>query len=174
MPASHDFVQFLDQLRDLAQPLATKDLYRFSDLNKADLAALEAAWPEMPLERRRSLMQDLGEISEANFEVQFDAVYRLGLEDADAGVRAAAVANLWESEEPALIVPFLDLMQHDADEAVRAAAASALGRFVYLGEVDDLPKPQARRIEDALLSVINGPDSLAVRRRALEAVSFSG
>jgi HEAT repeat protein len=56
---------------------------------------------------------------------------------------------------------------------VRAAAASALGRYVYLGEVEDLAESQARRVEEALLAVINGPDELEVRRRALEAVAFS-
>nr|MBP7694601.1 HEAT repeat domain-containing protein [Anaerolineales bacterium] len=56
---------------------------------------------------------------------------------------------------------------------VRATAASALGRFVYLGEMEELPAKQARRVEDALLAVIAGPDELEVRRRALEAVAFS-
>jgi regulator of sigma E protease len=166
-PAREGFVHMVGMLMLLA-------LYLFSDLGRDDLAALEAAWPEAPVERRRSIMHDLGEIAEANFEVLFDPVFRLGLEDEDAEVRATAVANLWESEAPELIAPLLDLMLHDPALAVRTAAASALGRFVYLGEVEELPAAQARRVEDALLGVIGGDDDLEVRRRALEAVSFSG
>jgi len=56
---------------------------------------------------------------------------------------------------------------------VRAAAASALGRYVYLGELEELPAAQVRRVEAVLLDVIHGDDELEVRRRALEALAFS-
>src|SRR5690606_4713598 len=78
-----------------------------------------------------------------------------------------------ESEDAALIAPFIDFLQHDPDPLVRAAAASALGRFVYLGELEELSEAHKRRVEDALLAVIGGGDDLEVRRRALEAVSYS-
>jgi HEAT repeat protein len=172
--ASPDFARVLEQLRDDAHTFPARALYQFSDLDRQDLAALEAVWPQVSVERRRSVIQDLGEIAEANFEVRFDQVFRLALEDEDAEVRAAAIMNLWEEEEPDLIAPFLRLMQQDPGARVRAAAASALGRFVYLGEVEEIPEKQLRRIEDALLATITGNDELEVRRRALEAISFSG
>lgn len=174
MATTPEFAQVLEHLRDASSPFPPIELYQFSDLSRQDLAALEAVWPQTPLERRRSVMQDLGEIGEANFEVRFDDVYRLGLQDEDAEVRTLAIQNLWESEAPDLIAPFLDLMQQDPSAEVRAAAASALGRFVYLGEIDDIPARHARRVEDSLLAVITGNDELEVRRRALEAVAFSG
>ena len=173
MPVSNEFAHVLSRFIDLSQPLPPADLYHFSDLGRDDLAALEAVWAKVPAERRVALLQDLGEIGEANLEVQFEAVFRLALEDEDPDARASAVENLWESESPQLIVPFLELLQHDPAPLVRATAASALGRFVYLGEMDELPAKQARRVEDALLAVIAGPDELEVRRRALEAVAFS-
>lgn len=174
MAASPEFARVLEQLRDGAHSFPAKALYQFSDLNKHDVAALEAVWPQVAVERRRSVIQDLGEIAEANFEVRFDQVFRLALDDEDAEVRAAAVTGLWEEEEPALIAPFISLMQQDPGPKVRAAAASALGRFIYLGEVDEIPERQLRRIEDALLGTIGSGDELEVRRRALEAISFSG
>ncbi len=176
MPAAteRDFSQILTHLREASQPFPAAELYHFSDLNKKDIAALEAAWAEVPVDRRRSLIQDLGEISEANFEVTFEAVFRLGLEDEDAEVRATSIRNLWEVEEPDLIAPLIDFLQHDPDPNVRAAAASALGRFVYLGELEEIPAPQAHRVEDELLASIRGQDDLEVRRRALEAIGFSG
>lgn len=174
MAASPDFARVLEQLRDDAHTFPARALYQFSDLNKADLAALETAWPQASPERRRSVIEDLSEIAEANFEVRFDLVFRLALEDEDAEVRATAVTGLWEEEEPDLIAPFLGLLQHDPAAKVRAAAASALGRFVYLGEVEEIPEKQLRRIEEALLATSNSQDELEVRRRALEALSFSG
>jgi len=175
MPASteRDFPQVLEHLRDMSQPFPAAELYHFSDLNKKDIAALEAVWPEVPVERRRGFIHDLGEISEANFEVMFEAVFRLGLEDEDGEVRAASIRNLWEVEEPDLIAPLIELRRHDPDSNVRAAAASALGRFVYLGELEEIPEAQARRVEDELLATFRGQDDLEVRRRALEAIGFS-
>jgi HEAT repeat protein len=174
MAATPEFTRVLARLRNAAQPFPPGDLYQFSDLAGPDLAALEAAWPEVALGRRRDLTDDLDEIGEADFELNFEAVFRLGLEDEDAAVRASAIHGLWEAEDPALIVPLVDFMQHDPAVEVRAAAASALGRYVYLGELDDLPRPQARRVEDTLLDVVRGQDEVEVRRRALEAVAFSG
>ena len=71
------------------------------------------------------------------------------------------------------MAPFIDYMLHDPDPLVRAAAASGLGRYVYLGEMEELPAAQVKRVEDNLLAVINGDDELEVRRRALEALAYS-
>ena len=159
MAVSPEFAQLLDRLKNPDQPFPAADLYHLSDLGRP--------------ERRRAIMVDLGESGEANLVVQFEGGFRRALEDEDAQVRAAAVANLWEVETPALIAPFLELLRADPDAGVRAAAASALGRYVYLGEVEELPARHARRVEEALLAVIRGGDELEVRRRALEARSFS-
>jgi HEAT repeat protein len=167
------FSRVLEALRNVDQLFPPALLYHFSSLQGPDLAALEAAWPGVEVERRRSILIDLHEIGEANFEVSFDAVFRLALEDADPEVRATAIRGLWEAEELDLVAPMMDLMQHDPAPTVRAAAASALGRYIYLGEVDDIPALMKQRIEDALLAVIRGPDLLEVRRRALEAIGYS-
>jgi HEAT repeat protein len=173
MPASPEFLQVLARLHDLDHPFPPIDLYQFSDLGGANLAALEAAWPALALVRRRAVVDDLAELAENNFEVNFETVFRLGLEDVDAEVRAQSIRSLWEAQDPALIAPLLDYMLHDPEVDVRAAAAGGLGRFVYLGEVDDLPAPQARRVADALLAAVRGTDDVEVRRRALEAVAYS-
>ncbi len=173
MPTTPEFSLVLERLRDLEQPVAMSNLYHLSDLSGADLAALERTWAELPTERRQSILADLNEIGEANFEVTFEAVFRLGLDDEDPEVRATAIRALWESEDPTLIAPLIDFLHTDPDIHVRAAAASALGRFVYLGEVEELPEGQARRVEDALLGVIGGPEPLEVQRRALEAVAYA-
>ena len=174
MTASIDFATVLEQLRDTSRPFPPISLYQLSDLAAPDLDALEAVWNDLPTERRHNLLQSLADLSEANFEVNFETLFRLGLDDTDSGVRATAIRALWESEDPTLIAPFIDFLQHDPDPLVRAAAASGLGRFVYLGVLEELTPTQKKRVEDALLAVIGGQDELEVRRRALEAVSYSG
>ncbi len=173
MPTTPEFSLVLERLRDLDQPVAMSNLYHLSDLAGADLAALERTWAELPTERRQNILADLNEIGEANFEVTFEAVFRLGLDDEDPEVRATAIRALWESEDETLIAPLIDFLHTDPDIHVRAAAASALGRFVYLGEVEELPAPYARRVEEALLGVMGGPEPLEVQRRALEAVAYA-
>lgn len=169
------FTQVLAHLRDEGRPLPGFELYHLSDLDRQELALLEAVWPEIPLARRRSIVQDLADITEANFEVSFGPVFRLGLEDDDAEVRATSINGLWEEEDPKLIAPLIDFLHHDPDPGVRAAAASALGRFIYLGEIEEIPESHLRRIESGLLAVITaGENEPEVRRHALEAIAFSG
>jgi hypothetical protein len=173
MSSDDSFNSVLTRLRDTSQPVPMASLYQLSDLSGAELQAFEDFWAELSTERRQAIIQNLQEIAEANFEVTFDAIFKLALEDESPEARATAIRSLWESEDPALMAPFIDYMHHDTDPLVRAAAASALGRFVYLGELDEVPAAQAARVEDNLLEVIHGDDDLEVRRRALEAIAFS-
>jgi len=173
MASDEAFATVIARLRDTSAPVPTASLYHLSDLAPNEQATLEAAWLEMSTERRQAILQDLHEISEANFEVSFDSVFRLALDDDSPEVRAVAIRALWESEDPTLMAPFINFMLHDTDPLVRAAAASALGRYVYLGELEEIPQAQMQRVESALLDVIHGDDELEVRRRALEALAFS-
>ena len=81
MSTNEGFKSVLARLRDTSQPVPMASLYQLSDLAGADLAAFEAFWPELSTERRQAIVQNLQEISEANFEVSFDAIFRLALED---------------------------------------------------------------------------------------------
>jgi HEAT repeat protein len=89
-------------------------------------------------------------------------------------VRLTAVRLLWEYEAQDLIPLFLRSLQTDADAGVRAAAATALGKFVYFGEVDKLTTRTRSHLEENLLRVAQGEDDPLVRRRALESLGYSG
>jgi len=68
----------------------------------------------------------------------------------------------------------LDMAQNDPAVPVRAAAASALGRFVLLGELDRLPAQRQRAIEEVLLTLIRSHgEDIEVQRRAVEALACS-
>jgi hypothetical protein len=149
--------------------------YRLSALPRDDLAALEEAWPGLPVERRRALLADLNVVGEANFEMDFRAVARMALDDDDGEVRRRAIACLWEDHTPSLMRRLMDMLTHDPAAETREAAASALGRFVLMGELEELPEGTTAPLEDLLLAICREPaEPLDVRRRALEALGYSG
>ncbi len=146
----------------------------FSDIEKADLEALRSIWPQVKVDRRVSLMEDMEEISDADTLVSFENVARMALEDTDPRVRATAIRILWEFDDPRMSQTFRKMLREDSEGIVRAAAASALGRYIYLGEIEEIAQDLLHEIEEDLLRAHAGQDEELVRRRALEALGFSG
>ena len=164
----------LKHLADESQPLSVAKLYALSNLEKDDVERVKAAWPAVPGERRSAAMRHLADITESNFEVNFEPVFRLALGDAEPSVREAALDGLWEDEDPALIPTLVKLLQADPAQEVRAAAASTLGHFVYLDEIEEIPSGRITPALQALRTTIaSTSEPLEVRRRAVEAISFS-
>lgn len=167
---------FEDLLKKIATSpeVHTANLYNLSMMGRADLETFQKIWPTISDQRRRDVMHELVEIAEANFEVDFDPVFLLGLGDEDANVRASAISGLWENQNPILIEPFVHLLRTDEAVIVRAAAATALGQFIKLRELEELSHFQVSLAEEALLETIRqGREDIEVRRRAVEAIAFS-
>lgn len=172
-PSEIPFHKLLDALLDVETPLNPRYLYRLSDLEEAELELLRTTWPKIPAWRRQALLEDIEELNESDMLLSFESLARFAVQDEEAKVRLLAVRILWEFEENSLIPVFLRLMTTDDDREVRAAAASALGRFVYAGELEEIPPATMKSIEDRLLSVVNGNDVPEVRRSALESLGYS-
>jgi HEAT repeat protein len=172
-PSEIPFQELLDALLDEDHPFHPRYLYRLTDLESVDLASLEKTWPRVSVWRRQALLEDLEVIGESDYVLSFEAVGRLGLGDEDPQVRINAIRLLWDFESNDLASIFARMMRADSDAQVRAAAASALGKFVYLGEVDKLPAIKKKDLEESLLEVTRGEDVPLVRRRALEALGYS-
>lgn len=166
--------QVLTALLDTSTPFPPTYLHQFSDLEGSNLEALRSIWPQINPQRRYNLLEDLEELAEADTLVSFDNVARLGLDDPDPRVRTVAVRLLWEDEDPRLVPVFLRILQQDANIDARAAAATALGLFIYLGELEELDEKILHQVEDRLIEVMRGSDDTLVRRRALESLGFSG
>jgi HEAT repeat protein len=167
------FESLLNQIATDEQ-LHLSSLYILSKMDQASLEIFRETWPAIPPQRRSSIMQNLVEISEVNFEVDFDPVFLLGLGDEDAEVRAWAINGLWENQNPALIDPLLHLLRTDETALVRAAAATALGQFIYLSEIEKLDSDRTIPIQEALLETIYQPaEDIEVRRRAVESIAYS-
>lgn len=162
----------LDHLADNDQPLVSSKLADLSKLSPEEVGLFEQAWVAIEPERRRQIMYRLVELAENDAKLDFDSIFRSCLNDQDAEVRSKAIEGLWESEDTSLIDPLINLLRQDSSEKVQAAAATALGKFVMLVELNKLRSSYKSKIEHVLLSVI-GHESrpVEVRRRALEAVA---
>ncbi len=88
-------------------------------------------------------------------------------------MRRRAIQNLWECEDPSLGEHLAALVGTDPATEVRATAAAALGRFVYLGEVDEIDEQLLRQVEDRLLAAQRDDQDAAVRLRSLESLGYS-
>ncbi len=105
------------------------------------------------------------------------------LDDSDPEVRAEAIACLWLDPEPRWIDVLISKVDTDVHADVRAHAISALGRYVYEGEIAmdegwDSPNVSIRpeeytRVTDFLFRIAQDLDeALETRRFAIEALSF--
>lgn len=172
-PTEIPFSKVIQALLDESKPFHPRYIYRLSDLSSKDLATLEATWANVSQRRRQAVLEDVLEMTENDYLLDFSHLGRLALQDQDPLVRVLAIQSLDEYEEPDFASIFLEMMTQDSDLQVRAASASALGTFIYLGEIEELPQQVFREVEDGLLRVTQGKDAVLVRRRALEALGFS-
>ena len=53
---------------------------------------------------------------------------------------------LWEYEDEKLIPTLIELLKVDFDPIVRSQAAAALGKYVYLGEIEEI-HPNLLRVD---------------------------
>ncbi len=168
--------QILAKLGDSSTPLAHRDLRQLSDLGSDQVADLLAAWRPIGVERRRAILRAMNDLAEDNIEFDFRDVSTAALDDDDATVRRRAAEGLWEDERPSTLRRLLEQLDSEADGAVRAAIALALGHFAFLAATDELRPRAAAPLRAALLaaagSAEHGPEA---RRRALESAGyFSG
>jgi HEAT repeat protein len=160
------------ELGNCDKPLLNSRLVELSNLNSAQLKLFERAWETIETKRQRQIIYRLVELAEDNFELNFDSIFKGRLSDQDAEVRSKAIEGLWESEEASLIDPLINLLEQDSSEKVQAAAATALGKFAMLAELEKLRPSHKSKLCQALLTVINNKSRpLEVKRRALEAAA---
>jgi HEAT repeat protein len=167
------FSDVMAQFRDGVSALSSPMLYALTAPSSSDTRQFRQEWSSLPVEQRRRIITALAEQAEANFELDFDALFRVAMDDADGQVRTVAIDGLWEDEEPSLIASLVRTLQKDQTPSVRAAAASSLGRFVLLLDLEELDESYASSIHSVLAEKIHDPaEELEVRRRAVESIAY--
>lgn len=150
-----------------------EELVELSDLDQDQVKHLAKNWGGISVNLRRTLVEELGKQADANISLSFEQINRLGLDDADEQVRERSILNLWESEDPSLVEPIINRLTSDPSEKVRAAAASALGPFVLIGETQGLPREKLVDIENALLEIHSSSKDEHVHCKCLESLGYS-
>jgi HEAT repeat protein len=173
LPKPIAITKLIDSLLDDNTPFPPLFINRLSDLAPEDAALLADAWPKVSLRRREALLEDLEETHLADDLLSFEAVGRLALKDDQPSIRIQAISILDEYELVDLLPVFVDMAEYDPDSGVRSKATSALGIFIYMGEVDDISSKKLKVVEECLLRQVSGSDNSLVRRKALEALGFS-
>jgi hypothetical protein len=169
----YNFKEIKAALLDSDTPFPATLLYYFSDISREDLKKLEAVWPKVDTIRRRGLLEDMENLAEGDTLLFFDHVAVMCLEDEDPVARATAIRLLWQSKKEHLVPRFLTLLKEDPEAIVRAAAATGLGMFVYLGELDEIEQSLYDEVVESLIKVHLSSDEMLVRRRALESLGYA-
>jgi HEAT repeat protein len=160
-------------LLDNTKPFPPASLYFFSDIAPADLDQLSQVWPEVWIERRRGLLEDMENLAEGDTLLYFDHVARMCLTDEDPVARATAIRLLWQSQDEDLVPLLIKMLKDDPESIVRAAAATGLGAFVYLGEVEEIKESLYQELVDRLVETFLSSDDPLVRRHVLEALGYA-
>jgi HEAT repeat protein len=172
-PTRISLQKLVDALLDVDTPFNPRHMYRFSEMEPAEIAELARSWSLVPAWRRQAIMEDIARLGEADSLLSYDAMCLYALTDEDAIVRELALRSLWEYDLPEVIPDLIKLLESDKAANVRGAAASALGKYVYLGELEELKESTLHEIENHLIEKVRGSDAVDVRRPALESLGFS-
>ncbi|MGD8814502.1 MAG: HEAT repeat domain-containing protein [Anaerolineales bacterium] len=168
-----NFDELLLILHDDSIPLPVIRLRELSDLSPNQIDLLQEIWDQIPPSRKHSLLVELGQLADLNFEYSFEAINRFALDDEDPNVRRTAIENLWECEDISLVPFLLKTIQEDSFAEVRASAATALGPLLYLCEVTDLSPALLHEIEECLLHITSNDPDFIVRMSALATLGHS-
>jgi HEAT repeat protein len=173
MAETISFQNVLDHLLDSKKDIPQSHLKLYSDLDPKSLRLFLDIWPSVKPTRKLFLLNDLLSHLDTDNIVSYEGIGRALLDDADGEVRARAIRLLAESDDPKLASTLIDIFLNDADLAPRMEATTLLGEFILLGELEKLKEELQSKIEDALIFVIRSEDNPDLRKRALEALSYS-
>ena len=168
-----DFNEVIDALLDVSESFPAKYLSRMSGLEGMDLEQLEETWPQITPLRRQRLLEDMESLTDGSFLVEFDEVFKLGLDDENPQVRQTAIRGLWECEDPSVALQLINILQNDPNTEVCAQAASGFGKFIYLGELEEIDQTISNRMIQVLIDILSSDEPEIVRRRSLESLGFS-
>lgn len=168
-----DFSEVLNALLDNETTIPPKLLYRLSGLEGEELAKINTSWSQISPVRRQRLLEDLENLADINYLVDFDAIFKIGLEDSAPHCRRVSIRGLWENEESALGRRLIRLLKEDPEASVRAQAANGLGKYIFLGEMEEINEALYEDIKKLLIETFQGSHPEDIRRRALEALGFS-
>lgn len=160
-------------LLDNEQPFNPQFLHFFSDISFDNLKSIKIIWPDVDKTRKFNLLKDLELLMEADTLVSCDDFGLFAIEDDDPLIKSQAIHLFWESSDTKLISKFMEFLKNDSHAEVNQAAASALGRFVLLGELGEIPENLADWVQDLLINEYMTTTNVLTQQRILESLGYS-
>lgn len=130
----------IEALLDTSHVFPARYLPFFSDISEQGLKAVRESWPLVAVDRKISLLSDLELAMESDSLLSFDAIGKFVLQDEEPQVRSRAISLLWESDDFLYLEALMEMLESDPSDLVQISAAAGLGRFVLMGELDEIPK----------------------------------
>jgi len=170
--APDDLTRLLDTLAAGDDP-SSSQIAALSALESTELPRVRTAWEALTPAWRERLITRATELAEDDVTLDFVQVSRLAMTDPDPAVRRKGVESVWETDDRHVADDLVWILQNDAEEDVRAAAANSLRGFVLRRELEEFDATQGDAIVAALRARVEDVDEdVAVRARALEALGF--
>ena len=163
----------INNFLDSNKPFNPHFLHFFSDMSIDDLDKIKSIWSEVNGDRKYNLLRNLESLIEANTLVSCDEIGYFALQDDDPRIRSQAIPLLWECNDIKLISLFMNFLQNDSDFEVNSSAAAALGKFVLLGELEEIPEEPAKMVQDLLINEYLKTENDSTKQRILESLGYS-
>ncbi len=169
----HPLQVVLTRLLETGEKPDQASLYYLSNLDKQEAECVRELWVDLPPELRAESASWLVKMAEADFTLNFSAVFQVAMEDDDPRVRQAAIEGLWEDDDVRLVPRLTQCLREDESVSVRAAAAKSLGRFILLGELEKIRAKPRLMAYEVLVEALQAEDEhIEVQRRALESLAY--
>ncbi len=157
---------------DERQPVSTGRLAQLTHLNQEQFGLFSKSWSLASKKRRWQIVSDLVQLAEDNLELDFDVIFGFCLAETDDEVRLKALSGLQNTEDPVFVNPVIRVLKEDASARVRAEAATVLGRFALMAEMEELPGRYREPVYTALRDTLTSErETTEVKRRALESIA---
>jgi len=167
------FQSVIDALLDDDADFPEYFLNSFSDIETKELSQLLSIWNQITPERKARLFENLEILNDTDTLMDFSQIAHIALSDPNSVVRASGIRMLWDYEDEKNIPILLELLKNDIDVGVRTEAAGALGKYIYLGEIEEIRSTNLKLIEETLLKIMRSSENDLVRQKSLEALGFS-
>jgi len=163
----------INNLLDNSKTFSSQFLLFFSDISLDNLEKIKSIWSDVDKDRKCNLLKDLESLMESNTLASCDDFAYFALQDDDPRIRSQAIPLLWECTNIKLISIFINLLQNDFDPEVNASAATALGKFVLLGELEEIPEKSADMVQALLIDEYIKSKDDTTKQRILESLGYS-
>tara|TARA_Y100001934_G_scaffold283028_1_gene400023 strand:+ start:6707 stop:7858 length:1152 start_codon:yes stop_codon:yes gene_type:complete len=165
--------EFLNKLpEDDEFPITYGSLSELSRLTVPEAEEFGQLWLEWKWSRVLEILERMTELCEEQSDVEFEVIYKQGLQHPSSDVRVAALKGLEESDDRTLVRPLTEMMKSDPVVEVRAATSIPLTYLAALADIGKLTSRYKKILFDSIYSVLQDESEvMLVRLKALEAVS---